>query len=152
MSYLATPKGKNLTLPASKLKTPAPVKTKSSIIRNEVFQLGKLTRYQEVLERKRKIKQSTSPVAALIRSIKSDSISRSNKSHMSGSESHQVSILNQHHRPNIMVPGAIVSAAAFETQGNEENDLRAGSKDGIKYQSFVNSSPPSDSGENSSTH
>ena len=51
-----------------------------------------------------------------------------------------------------MVPGPIVSAAVFETQGNEENDLRAGSKDAVKYHSFVNSSPPSDSGENSSTH
>ena len=99
-----------------------------------------------------KTKISTSPVAALIRSIKSESVSRSNKSHMSGSESHHASILNQHHRPNVMVPGPIVSGASFETQGNEENDLRAGSKGGIKYDSLPNSSPPSDSGENSSTH
>lgn len=99
-----------------------------------------------------KTKQNASPVAALIRSIKSESVSQSNKSHMSGSESHQVSILNQHHKPNVMMPGLIVSAATFETQGNEENDLRAGSKDGLKYHSSVNSSLPSDSGENSSTH
>ena len=70
---------------------------------------------------------------------------------MSASESHQVSILNLHHKPNVMVPGPIISAATFETQGNEEDHFVA-SKDAVKYHSFIKSSPPSDSGENSSTH
>ena len=54
-----------------------------------------------------------------------------------------------------MLPAPIISGATYETQGNEENDLKqqyAASKgDAEKQHSFDDGVLPSDSGENSST-
>ena len=48
-----------------------------------------------------------------------------------------------------MFPGPIPAAAVFETQGNEENDIKVAPIDVVKQQSFVNSRTPSASFDNS---